>query len=363
MNSKIPAPPHQTHTSTLESSRDPLASLSDELAIHIVQETDSSPTELISLQSVNRQFRRVCSDNELWKRLVVPRLPDPTNKDPKKAELPLYYDLCSMPKDDQEYLAAIWNSPNKTMTVAEAISAVCAFPSNRQIVYMAVKKNGEALQHAAAELTWDKYGLALRFAFPKFQRDKEFVLTAIKQSGLALQYAFLELRRDKEIVLAAVKQHGLALRFASVELQRDKEVVLTAVKQNGWALKYAAAELRDDKEIVLAAIKQHGFALEFAAAGLQRDKEVVLAAVKHRGWALEYAVAELRRDKEIVLTAVRQNGRALRYAAAELQADKEVVLEAIKQSSAAFEYASPELQRDPDIIQAQEESRQANGLI
>ena len=75
-----------------------------------------------------------------------------------------------------------------------------------------------------------------------------------------------------------MKQFGSALLYASEALKRDKDVVLTAVKNYGRALEYASPELQNDPDVVLAAVKQDGEALEFANPGLQNDSEILKAA-------------------------------------------------------------------------------------
>ena len=47
----------------------------------------------------------------------------------------------------------------------------------------------------------------------------------------------------------AVQRSGLALRFASEPLRRDREVVLSAVRQDRSALLVAGEELRKDKAL------------------------------------------------------------------------------------------------------------------
>lgn len=43
-------------------------------------------------------------------------------------------------------------------------------------------------------------------------------------------------QKDKDVVLEAVKHNGLALRWASEELKSNPDVALAAVKNNGWAI-------------------------------------------------------------------------------------------------------------------------------
>ncbi len=51
-------------------------------------------------------------------------------------------------------------------------------------------------------------------------------------------------------VLAAVKYEGLALGYASPELQNDKDVVLAAFKQSKEAFRYIGEELQKDEKFI-----------------------------------------------------------------------------------------------------------------
>ena len=206
---------------------------------------------------------------------------------------------------------------------------------------------GEALAAVKAD------GLALQYASPELQADREVALAAVQQRGWALECASEELRADREVALAAVRQDGWALRYASEELQADREVVLVAVQQDGRAaLMYASEELRADREVALAAVQQDGLALKHASAELQADREVALAAVRQDGLALKHASEELRADREVVLAAVQQDGLALKHASAELQADREVALAAVRQDGLALKQASEELRADREVVLA-----------
>ena len=74
--------------------------------------------------------------------------------------------------------------------------------------------------------------------------DREAALEAVKKNGDALEHASEDLKADHGVVLEAVKKNGYALRYASEDLKADHGVVLEAVKQNGNALRYASADLR-----------------------------------------------------------------------------------------------------------------------
>ena len=107
------------------------------------------------------------------------------------------------------------------------------------------------------------------------RRDRDEVLERVRRNGYALEFAAAELLADNVIVFEAVKQDGSALQFAPGELRVVREILLEAVKQDGYALRFAAAELRADREIVLESVKQDGSALEFAVAELRAVREIV----------------------------------------------------------------------------------------
>ena len=156
---------------------------------------------------------------------------------------------------------------------------------------------------------------------------------------MALEYASPELQADREVALAAVREDGLALEYASPELQADKEVVLEAIRQDGWLLEYASEELRGDREVVLEAVRQNVRALKYASEELKGDKEVALEAIRQDGWLLEYASEELRGDREVALEVVR--------------GQKEKLIEVIKSmitQSDILAFASDELKENPTFI-------------
>ena len=237
--------------------------------------------------------------------------------------------------------------------------------NDREILLVAVTKNGLALEYASKELKNDReivlaavkqdcWGppFALQYASDELKNDREIVLAAVNQNGLALKYASNELKNDREIVLVSVTKDGWALAYASNELKNDLEIVLTALKQKGSILKYASDELRNDREIVLATVKKDDRALKFASDELKNDREIVLAAVMQNGQALEFASDELKNDREIVLNALKQNGLALKYANDKFKNARVIVIAAVMQDGEALTYASDELRDDRLIVLA-----------
>ncbi|KKM05395.1 hypothetical protein LCGC14_1754510, partial [marine sediment metagenome] len=74
----------------------------------------------------------------------------------------------------------------------------------------------------------------------------------------------LKLAQDFHFIKQLQTKKNLPLKYVPADLKKNKEIVLTAVKQNGGTLQYAHEDLKKDKEIVLAAVKQEGRALEYA---------------------------------------------------------------------------------------------------
>ncbi len=68
------------------------------------------------------------------------------------------------------------------------------------------------------------------FSSEEQMQYRDIVFVAVKLDEHALQHANDALKGDKEIVLAAVKKKGNALCYVSDKLKEDKEVVLAAVK-------------------------------------------------------------------------------------------------------------------------------------
>jgi hypothetical protein len=154
-----------------------------------------------------------------------------------------------------------------------------------------------------------KNGLLLK-EYPELNDDKDLVLLAVKQDGYALQFASDRLREDKDVLDAALEQNLNAIQFAPT-LTRDKKKMLSVAKLNYTYLDYASPELWDT-EFIVDAIKQNAKSIQFVPP-VWRQKEWMLYCVKRDGLLLKYASPTLRKDREIVLAAVTENGNAIDF--------------------------------------------------
>ncbi|CAE7823150.1 unnamed protein product [Symbiodinium sp. CCMP2592] len=102
------------------------------------------------------------------------------------------------------------------------------------------------------------------------------------------------------------------LEFSPEEVQRDRQAVLSAVRQSWRALEFASEELQADREIVEEALRQDWHALRHVSKCLRADRTLMAAAVqKSNGWALEFAAEELYRDPGLLQDATNRLGGRL----------------------------------------------------
>lgn len=90
--------------------------------------------------------------------------------------------------------------------------------TNREQVLNAVKSNKDALKYATF-----------------FKDDKEVVLLAVKCNGLAIQYASPRLKNDPEVVFEAIKNNGEALKFVDQKFANSKKFMLEAMRTFPYA--------------------------------------------------------------------------------------------------------------------------------
>lgn len=128
------------------------------------------------------------------------------------------------------------------------------------------------------------------------RRDREVVYLAVRRNPAALEFAGQELKRERALVLLAVAAHGHNLRFASPELRADREVALAAVTRSWTALQFAAAAMQSDREVVVTAVSLCGMALQYASSELRADREVVSAAYEGDARALLFASDALQAE-------------------------------------------------------------------
>lgn len=107
---------------------------------------------------------------------------------------------------------------------------------------------------------------------PRFQNDKEVVVTAVYKNGNALEFASERLQDDETVVKYAVRK-GKGFEYASDRLRDDYKTTSWAVSCNGLALQWASARLRDNERVVMFAIENNPKAIKYASPRLQKELE------------------------------------------------------------------------------------------
>ena len=154
------------------------------------------------------------------------------------------------------------------------------------VVMAAVKQNWRALSYVGPEMT----------------KVRAIMEEAVRQDWKAMQYNSVELTGETDELYKMAK--GPALRdirkkwslvsYVGSDLKKDREIILTCVKQDGMALNCAAPEMKKDREVVLAAYLQCKVALHHADPELKKDKEFK----KIRKEALAARKREQQKQKE-----------------------------------------------------------------
>ena len=73
--------------------------------------------------------------------------------------------------------------------------------------------------------------------------DEEVIFTAVKEDGEGLEYASERLRNDKDFVLKIVEESPLEIQYVSDSLKKDVALVLKAYEGDDEVLKFIDKEL------------------------------------------------------------------------------------------------------------------------
>eukprot|EP00928_Gymnodinium_smaydae_P004592 TRINITY_DN11560_c0_g1_i1.p1 TRINITY_DN11560_c0_g1~~TRINITY_DN11560_c0_g1_i1.p1 ORF type:complete len:389 (-),score=52.09 TRINITY_DN11560_c0_g1_i1:563-1615(-) len=273
---------------------------------------------------------------------------------------PLYLQCASLDlQGDRDFVLAAIMSVQPGNPVGVLLKfASDSVRADRELILLAVERDGRALQHASVDVQIDHEVILSALAHAMQAPDvacmvgeafkkcrAQIVRKIVEAHGLMLAYVTETLQGDFEAVL----QNGFALQFAAPALRADFPVVSSAVQRHGGALQFASADLRANRDIVLSAVVQHGDALQYASDDLKFDRELVLAAVNSWGLALQHASESLRSDYEVATRAVTKDGNALQYVSGELAANKKLATTAISQCHHAIRFVDQSLSDDDDL--------------
>lgn len=228
--------------------------------------------------------------------------------------------------------------------------------------------------------TLKQYPLELE-KYPEAQDDDELVRLAVKKNGLALQFASQRLRDDFETVMIAVKKSGNSLEFASGNLQDNLEIVMAAVQSNGNAYRFTSERLHKNLQVIIEATRTDAsiveeIPVEFLSnneiarnlisvdplaigyldeAMLMSNVDLMQMAVARDSDACMYLPESIWTCKNIIIELVEIDAFVIRYALENSsKIDQDIALAAMKgaNSSWGFRELPRDLQRDPDVLRA-----------
>lgn len=128
---------------------------------------------------------------------------------------------------------------------------------------------------------------AIKYSNDNIRSDRDIILIAVKKQGLSLEYASSELKSDKEIVFEAVNEEPSAIAFASSEILDDTEflnkiieITETDFKSPYWhVLENASDRLKNDRVFVLSIIKKNGLAFKLVNDIFKADEEMIIESI------------------------------------------------------------------------------------
>lgn len=228
--------------------------------------------------------------------------------------------------------------------------------------------------------TLKQYPFALA-EYPEAQDDKELVQIAVKKNGSALQFASKRLRNDFETVMIAVRKTGWSLEFASEALQDNLEIVMAAVKSDGSAYQFASEKLHNNSKVVIEATRTDSNIIDeipeellsnyeiaknlikldpltiryFDEDMLVANVDLLKIAIKGSSDACMYLPESIWSHKDILMNILEVDAYVIRYALEnDSKIDKDLALAAMKgvNSSWGFRELPIELQSDSDVLRA-----------
>ena len=205
---------------------------------------------------------------------------------------------------------------------------------------------------------------SLKYFSEEIRSNKEIVLIAVSKNGNELKHTQDELKKDREVVLTAIKTPQVdlfaneAIKYADKSFLSDFEIARVAAAFSGNSLQYFADEIRQDKDIVSIAVNNSPGALEFADKSLLSDKDFILSLPSkvYRADGSKFRAFiilgdKLKKDHDIVTKAIAMDCNLYQDLPKNLKEDLLIFTEALKDTSFASRKSLPLMvENAPSII-------------
>jgi hypothetical protein len=162
----------------------------------------------------------------------------------------------------------------------------------------AVTQNGKAMQWTlgVAEQNRDIMKLAIiqnpdamyQTYLPCFRGDRELMLMAITKNGEILSHTTTRLRNDREIVMAAIKHKICNFRYASKELKDDDDLALIVFNEDKDMFQHLSPRLQNDMKFVMPAVRHNGNNIQYVSNDMKNNYTVAYAAIEQNRDAIKF---------------------------------------------------------------------------
>ena len=193
---------------------------------------------------------------------------------------------------------------------------------------------------------------SIKYFSDDIRNNKEIVLIAVAKNGNELKHASDKLKKDREVVLTAIKTVGSyindSIKYADKSFLSDFEIARVALASSGNSLQYFADEIRMDKDIVSIAVSNYSTkfssysseALEFADKSLLSDKDFILSLPEI---SIEFISENLKKDRDIVIKTIAKDCKLYEDLPTNLKEDLLIFTEALKDASFASKKLLPKI--------------------
>lgn len=198
------------------------------------------------------------------------------------------------------------------------------FIHNKEIIKMALEKNGMVLQHIPREFRdydaclWavENCGLALQFV--PFQFFQDLVPTAVSQCGYALRYCPNDYKNNEEIVRLAVDNKPDSVLLSNKRFRNNKEFMRDIVTKDPSCISLCSYSLKTDiaflEEFIDGCTNIFGFVRELPSV-VYNQYDFMKKILSIDGLCLQFLNPDLKNQHhELNEIAIRNNKYAIRFA-------------------------------------------------
>ena len=180
---------------------------------------------------------------------------------------------------------------------------------DKNLILKLVKHTSFFLRYASSEIKNDRefmlQAIKINYHYlndidDQLKKDEKFMLQAIKINENSFAYVDNTLKYNKNFVIKALKINPNLIKIAynkniNPKYLKNREVILNAIKSDPKLIKYADYDLRTNKKFILKNVKVYPKLFRYLPDDLRKNKKFVLAGIKKNPSAgLYYSILQLQ---------------------------------------------------------------------